>query len=158
MTEIDRIRDQFRRSLDGNAWHGPAIAELLTEVTAEAASARPVTSAHSIWELALHIGAWQHAAVRMLRGEAVHLSDAEDWPPAGEGELEWQLAVAHVRRTHADLDASMGMLDDSRLNDPIPARDYDTYFLLHGVIQHNLYHAGQIAMLKKALTPTLQPR
>jgi uncharacterized damage-inducible protein DinB len=158
-SETDRIRDQFRRSLEGGAWHGPAIAELLEGVTAAAASAKPLASAHSIWEIVLHIAAWQKAVVRMLRGESVHLSDAEDWPqPAADDESSWQSAVAEVRRTHGELDAAIASLDDARLSDPVPARDFDVYFLLHGIVQHGLYHAGQIALLKKAITPEPLPR
>lgn len=153
MTEVERIRDQFGRSLKGEAWHGPSIGEVLDGISAEMAFAKPVAGAHSVWETVLHISAWQRAALRMLRGESVHLPDAEDWPtPAGTGESEWQAAVAEVRETHAALDAAIAKLDDQQLTNPIPAREYDTYFLLHGIVQHGLYHAGQIALLKKALT------
>jgi uncharacterized damage-inducible protein DinB len=157
MSEISRIRDQFRRSLEGNAWHGPALNEILEDVTAEMASAKPLPGAHSIWELVLHIAAWQSAAIRMLRTEAVHLSDEEDWPEPAGGE-SWRDDVQKLRATHLELDASIAQLDDSKLNDPVAARDYNVYFLLHGIIQHGLYHGGQIALLKKALTPGPLPQ
>ena len=159
MREIDRIRDQFRRSLEGNAWHGPALNELLEGVTADMAAAKPVAGAHSICEIVLHISAWQSAAVRMLRGEVVDLAEAEDWQePADSDEAAWQHAVDRLRASHAELSAASAQLDDSRLADPVAARDYDVYSLLHGITQHCLYHAGQIALLKKALTPGPLPR
>jgi uncharacterized damage-inducible protein DinB len=157
MSEISRIRDQFQRSLEGNAWHGPALNEILERVTAEMASAKPVPGAHSIWEIVLHIAAWQSAAVRMLRGESVHLSEAEDWPePAGRD--TWKDDLERLRATHRELHDAIAGLDDSRLNDPVAARDYTVYVLLHGIIQHGLYHGGQIAFLKKALTPGPLPQ
>ena len=55
MTEIERIEDQLKRSLEGEAWHGPALEELLADVRAEQAAAKPVPPAHSIWEIVLHI-------------------------------------------------------------------------------------------------------
>ena len=159
MSEIDRIRDQFRRSLEGNAWHGPALDELLEKVTAAMASAKPVAGAHSIWEIVVHAAAWQSAALRMLQGQSVVLSQEEDWPPpAGSDDASWRRAVEQLRATNSALDAAMAALDDARLNDPVAARDYDVYFLLHGIIQHGLYHAGQIAILKKALTPGPLPQ
>ena len=57
MNEIRKIRSQIRRAFEGQAWHGPSVKELLADVTAEQAAAHPVAGAHSIWELALHIGA-----------------------------------------------------------------------------------------------------
>jgi uncharacterized damage-inducible protein DinB len=157
--EIDRIRDQFRRSLEGNAWHGPALNDLLSGVTAAMASAKPVADAHSIREIVLHIAAWQRAAVRMLRGESVDLNEQEDWPaPFGSDNESWRHAVDQLRATHSELDSAIAALDDARLSDPIAARDYNVYFLLHGIIQHGLYHGGQIALLKKGLTPGPLPQ
>jgi uncharacterized damage-inducible protein DinB len=123
------------------------------------ASAKPVADAHSIWEIVLHIAAWQRAAVRMLRGESVHLNEQEDWPaPSGSDNESWRNAVEQLRATHSELDTAIAALDETRLSDPIAARDYNVYFLLHGIIQHGLYHGGQIALLKKALTPGPPPQ
>ena len=59
MTETERIRDQLRRAFEGDAWHGPGVLELLENVTASQAAARPIAGAHSIWELVVHIQAWE---------------------------------------------------------------------------------------------------
>jgi hypothetical protein len=80
MRETERIADQLNRAFVGNAWHGPAVMEILEGVTAEQAKARPFEAAHSIWELALHIEAWTRACRRRLQGERAQLSDAEDFP------------------------------------------------------------------------------
>jgi len=69
MTEIERISDQFRRAFDGNAWHGPSVMALLEGVTAAQAAARPIPSAHSIWQLVSHIAAWERACLRRLNGD-----------------------------------------------------------------------------------------
>ena len=66
MTEVDRIRDQFRRAFEGEAWHGPSVLALLDGVTAQQAAAHPIPGAHSIWELTLHIAAWERACLRRL--------------------------------------------------------------------------------------------
>jgi uncharacterized damage-inducible protein DinB len=71
-TESGRIADQLRRAFDGSAWHGPALIELLEDVDAATAAAKPRLKIHSIWELVLHIAAWDGAALRRLSGEKYH--------------------------------------------------------------------------------------
>ena len=146
MYEITRIADQMRRAFDGHAWHGPAVKEVLAGVTAETAARKPIADAHSIWELVLHIRAWKEGAYRMLQGEIVNLTPEEDFPtPSGD----WLAALETLRHAHARLLSAVEALNDDRLSDRAQGRDYNVYFLLHGIIQHDLYHAGQIAVLKK---------
>ena len=147
--ETTRIADQLRRSYQGIAWHGPSLKELLDGVDEQTASRRPFPDAHTIWEIVLHIAAWAAAARRAITENAyVSLSGEADWPvPQGA----WQEAQAHLEREQLSLIEAVKKLSDDRLNEIIAAeKKYSIYFLLHGVIQHNLYHAGQIALLKKA--------
>ncbi len=154
MSEAARIADQLRRAFDGEAWHGDSLVEILAGVTAAQAAARPVKNAHTIWELALHIAAWDDAALRRLGGTAVDLSDAENFPPVTDSsEAAWKRTLAEVRHTHEKLVAAVAAMPDSRLGEGVPGKPdahYTVYYLLHGVVQHELYHAGQIALLKKA--------
>jgi uncharacterized damage-inducible protein DinB len=154
MSEASCIADQLRRAFEGDAWHGDSVLEILEGVTAAQAAAHPIAHAHSIWELALHIAAWDGAVLRRLGGGAVELSDAENFPAVTDGsEAAWRKAVAEVRRVHADLVSAVLVLPDSRLGDCVPGKEeahHTFYYMLHGVVQHELYHAGQIALLKKA--------
>jgi len=156
MTEIERISDQFRRAFDGNAWHGPSVMALLEGVTAAQAAARPIPSAHSIWQLVSHIAAWERACLRRLNGDPAQLTDEEDWPAVSDtSEVAWQKTKDELVATHQQLLDKIGGLDDARLNQPIindPSTTYSSvYVTLHGGVQHDLYHAGQIAILKKAV-------
>jgi uncharacterized damage-inducible protein DinB len=155
MSETKRIADQLRRAFHGEAWHGPAVLELLKDVTAKQAAARPLAAAHSIWELALHIGAWEHVAQRWLAGEIAelpHLAGDDDWPPVRDtSAAAWKQTVESLAAEHDRLVQFAGLLDDLRLREKVAGREYTVYFLLHGLAQHCLYHAGQIAMLKKAV-------
>jgi uncharacterized damage-inducible protein DinB len=151
MDEIKRIDDQLRRAFEGHAWHGPSLHELLADVTAEQATARSVSGGHSIWEIALHIAAWHEGVRRRVEGERVELSPEEDWPPvASTSEAAWQDALAVLERTHTDLRRTVSRLADARLQEMVAGKDHSVYVMLHGLIQHDLYHAGQIALLKKA--------
>jgi uncharacterized damage-inducible protein DinB len=150
MEEIKRIEDQLKHAFEGEAWHGPSLRELLAAVTAERAARKPLAQAHSIWEIVLHIAAWENAVRRRLEGEAVTLSDAEDWPAVHDtSETAWQSALETLENGHQQLRATIRRLTDAQLGDLVPGENYSVYSLLHGVIQHDLYHAGQIALLKK---------
>jgi uncharacterized damage-inducible protein DinB len=150
MTEIERIVDQLNRAFDGEAWHGPSLLEILQGVTAEQAAARPFDEAHSIWELVLHIGAWTRAGRRRLEGDRAQLDEAEDWPAVVEtSDRAWSEATEKLRSDLAQLREAISRVDDSQLDQPIVEGLSSVYVTLHGVIQHTLYHAGQIAILKK---------
>jgi uncharacterized damage-inducible protein DinB len=145
------IADQLRRAFEGDAWHGPALLELLVDLDAATAAAKPLPKVHSIWELVLHIAAWDDVACRRLSGEKVQLTGTANFPLVPEPtQTRWNAAVAHAKRTHDVLVSTVAALPESRLRERVPGKKYDFYFLLHGVAQHELYHAGQIAILKKA--------
>lgn len=151
MTEVERIADQFKRSFTGEAWHGPAVTQILEGITAPQAAARPFSGAHSIWEIVLHIAAWEGACVRRLHGDRAELPTEEDWPRLTDlSETGWQQTVAALGQGHAALGDAVSKLDESQLDQPIVAGMSSVYVTLHGVVQHSLYHAGQIAILKKA--------
>jgi len=155
MSEIDRILDQLKRAYEGNAWHGPSIKELLSGVTAEQAHARPLSNAHSLWELVHHIAVWEDVGRRRLEGDPaeVPISTPEDWPPADDAsDAAWEKAKAALERGHQALVEAISRVPESRLDEPILEGKSTVYVTLHGVIQHDLYHAGQIGILKKALS------
>jgi uncharacterized damage-inducible protein DinB len=151
MTETARIADQLKRAFAGEAWHGPALLEILADVDAPAAAARPISLAHTIWELTLHITAWDAAILRRVAGQAASPSDAENFPKIEDtSESAWRTALENLQRQHQELLRVISDMPDRRLREQVPGKDYDFYFLLHGTVQHALYHAGQIVMLKRA--------
>jgi len=156
MSEVARIRDQFERAFNGEAWHGPSVLALLDGVTAQQAAAHPIPGAHSIWELTLHIAAWEDACRRRLEGDPAQLSDDENFPRITDTtETAWETAKAKLIDVHRRLLDTITTTDDSRLDRPIIDSTETTfstaYVTLHGGVQHTLYHAGQIAILKKAI-------
>lgn len=150
-SEVSRIQDQLRRAIEGDAWHGPAVLELLQEVPVDLAPAKPLDQAHSIWEIVLHMTAEQNTVVRRLKREVPELSQQQDWPEVTDfGERAWSNAVRALEQSFDRLDQTIGALSDAQLNHAVPGKKYNIYFMLHGIIQHNLYHAGQIALLKRS--------
>lgn len=151
MTEIERIADQLKRAFEGEAWHGPSVQEALAEVLAEQAAARPLPHAHTIWEIVLHLAAWDEVVRRRLEGEQVDSPDEGDWPHVKDTSVEaWGDTLERLRNSHTKLRRTVSWLDDSNLDEPVAGSKSSVYITIQGSIQHYLYHAGQIALLKKA--------
>src|ERR1700741_4139472 len=101
MSETTRLADQIRRAFDGDAWHGDSLLELLRGVDAKTAAAHPIKNAHSIWELVLHIAAWDGAVLKRTGGTAVQLRDEENFPPVKDAsDKAWRQAIEHAKQTH----------------------------------------------------------
>ena len=153
MTEVTRLLDQLHRAYEGPAWHGPALREILDGVTWQTAAQRPIPGAHTIWELVLHLTVWISVPTRRIEGaEIPTLPPDQDWPTAPEpSESGWRAARDRLAQAQHNLELAVGKLTDDRLRDKVQGTvPYSIYTMLHGVAQHNLYHAGQIALLKKA--------
>ena len=150
MSEVHRIAKQLQRTFQGRAFHGPALEEALDGVNAKLAAARSPAGAHSIWQIVLHVTFWQDTARRWLQGEGVRPGPNDDWPEVHKkSEDAWQDALSDLRRASAQLRDEVMLLAESRLEEPILEGMSKTYVALHGIIQHNIYHAGQISLLKK---------
>jgi uncharacterized damage-inducible protein DinB len=155
---LDSLRDELRRSLHGPAWHGPALLEALSDVSPREAQARPLAGAHSIAELAFHTLAWMEEVTRRLDGSAPSLPARGDWP-TDDAALPTVEAVRLLRLAGESLDRALAAFPPARLAEIVGGAERDaptgsgvTYaIMLHGLAQHNAYHGGQIAMLKKAL-------
>jgi len=148
MLETERIADQLRRFYEGTSWLGPSLRELVSDVPPERAANGPAAGTHTIWELVLHITAWLRIARERLSAASVFdPTNEENWP-AIHG--SWAQALEQLETEVSALENAIRSFPPERLNDPAPAAEPQTfYILLHGVIQHSAYHAGQIAILKK---------
>jgi len=155
-TEVNRLEEQLRRALEGEAWHGPSVLESLAGLSAAQAASHPIAGAHSIWELVLHLSSDYDLVLRRLAGDGRQLTAAEDWPacPASTEE-NWQQTVQELKLLNKKLRQAVRDFPVERLDDPlVPEVPYTAHTQFIGVTQHNLYHAGQIALLKRALTTT----
>ncbi len=157
-TELEVVLDELERAWDGDPWHGSPLAAILADVTAEAAVARPIAAAHSIWEITLHLTGWTREVTRRIRGGAAGLPAGGDWPPVGAATpAAWDEAVRALGAAHRELLAAVGELPPGRLAERVgDTRDaplgsgVSHAVTLHGLAQHHAYHGGQIALLSKA--------
>ena len=156
MTEIDRVREEIEHAFDGEPWCGPSLLAALAGVRSERAGRQVPGLAHSIGAIVLHVAGWQAVAARRLSGEAVAEPRGGEWP---EFAGDWHGALRQLETSHKALLVAVDRFDSDRLDDkigdsrhPAMGSGMSAYATLHGVAQHAMYHAGQIALLKKLVS------
>jgi uncharacterized damage-inducible protein DinB len=159
-SEVSRLVGQLEREHAGEPWHGTALVGILTGIEHQQAAARPLPGAHTIWELVLHLTAWKNEVRRRLGGAPAGSPAEGDWPepPPSPRAEAWRQALDALEDAHRALVDTVARLPDQQLfestNDPRVDENgaADTYFqLVQGILQHDVYHSGQIALLKKGV-------
>ena len=151
MLDMEILADQISRAFRGESWHGPSVLEVLAGVSAEDAAAHPIAGAHSIWEIVLHLTSGYVLVLRRVRGEGAQLSPEEEWPPVPEFSSEaWRESQHTLDQLNQQLQSAVRAFPAERLSQELGSQ-YTAYTQFCGTPQHDLYHAGQIVILKKAL-------
>jgi hypothetical protein len=150
MPESPRIAKQLEKTFTGPAWHGPAVEKVLAGITADVAARPSPAGIHSIWQIVDHMTFWAAAVRGWLAGDRTRPPDEASWSTITDtSEAAWQASQERLRSTIEGLISDVSKLDDAQLSDRIIEGMPSLYAILHGVVQHNIYHAGQIAILKK---------
>ena len=158
--ESQRIIHLLSNAYDGTPWYGSSVVALLSGVTTTQAKVRPLANCHTIGEIVSHLTAWREFAWHKLQGrhggpEANFdiNTPQQDWPTVEIVSLEdWQAMVSQLEVSQRQLIQLLEALSDNELNTTVVGRKYSLYVLLHGIVQHDAYHSGQIALLKRTLT------
>lgn len=152
MGEKQRILDLLERAHRGHAWHGPSLLETLAGVSPALAAKRPMKGVHSIWELVEHVASWNEiVATRLAGGQPVVTNDLNFPPVPRPTPAAWKKSLSRLERTHELFRREVQRFPEQRLGRKRPKTNQTWNVLIHGQIQHGLYHAGQIAMLRRAL-------
>lgn len=152
MDEVKRIDELLRETYDGNPWHGSSLKEILSGVTAHTAAVRGIASGHTIWEIVLHIEAWMEIVRLRLGGQVFEATPEQDWPAVREtADDAWSRAIEHLDAAYRHLREAVSQLTVDKLSETAAGKDYDVYTMLHGAINHNVYHSAQISVLRKGI-------
>lgn len=148
--------------MEGVAWHGPSVREALDGIQAADAAHHPIVGDHSCGELVLHLCGSYQLVLRRLDGSAARFLPQEDWPAVSAPTDEnWQRDVASLYALNARLRAAVRNFSVERIFEPlVPDPAYPAFTQFVGLTQHDLYHAGQIVLLARAMrhhSPTEQP-
>jgi uncharacterized damage-inducible protein DinB len=150
MTEIERIARLLEKTFDKQPWYGSSIMEILSRVESEQSTMRQ-GDIHSISELVLHMASWRKFATQKLIGDAeFEVTDEANFPKS----TTWRGALDQLRQSQEALLVVVKQFPENRLAELVPSKTlkYTYYTLLHGIIQHDVYHLGQIALLQKLTT------
>jgi uncharacterized damage-inducible protein DinB len=160
LSQSEFFVDQLKRAHAGDPWHGSSRAALLADVTADEARRRPAPSVHSIWELVLHMTAWTREVTRRLQGRNAAEPEMGDWPalPPVPDDAAWQAALSALDAAHVALRDTVRGLDAARLAERVGdernaalGTGVTVAQTINGLVQHDAYHSGQIAVVKKLL-------
>lgn len=150
MTEIDRILKHYDGVLSGDAWHGDPVWKVLEDIPAAAAAARPLTTAHSIWEIVAHMTFWEAVVIQRLHGQRAGLVEELNFPATpAPNEENWRKTLDEFRGSNCRFREALSKLDPAKLEQLTAAGKRTYYDEAHGIIEHHVYHLGQIALLKK---------
>ena len=153
--QLQKIIDQLKETLDGEPWFGNSVYNLLRDVSEDYASVKPNENSHSLVELIYHMYTWADFTLKRIRKEPIDDMDAFeklDWREIDPMIHGWEEGLSVFIATNQELITLLETKDDSFLNEKVDYRDYDFQYLLNGLIHHNIYHAGQIAYVKKLLS------
>lgn len=152
-TEAARIQKLLKRNWDGPMWYGSNLQETLKDITAQVAFNKPVGYSHNVYEYVKHLSCWRNFVLQYLKGNntySVELNSETDWATNYEATPEsWQQATNELETLQQELVAIFENITDAQLEETVPGKKFNWYTMLHGLIHHDIYHSGQIVILKK---------
>lgn len=148
--EISRMIKMMQNIFDGAAWHGASVMEIIGKIDAKDAF-QESAHIHRICELVQHIIAWRTFAIKRLEGDAKYeVTQQENWKDFRiQNEAAWERIKTSLVESQEALITALSSTTDDRLTDIVENKAYDYYTLIHGVMQHDLYHLGEIALLAR---------
>ncbi|MGA2687178.1 MAG: DinB family protein [Candidatus Korobacteraceae bacterium] len=150
MSGTKRILNHYDGVLNGDAWHGDAVWPVLDNISAEEAAARPIPSAHTIWEIVMHMAFWENVAAQRLAGLRSGLVEELNFPPMPAAtEENWRKTLDQLRDSNRVVRQALAKLDANKLDELTAAGKRTFYGEAHGILEHHVYHLGQVVLLKK---------
>ncbi len=153
--EIKRIHKNISGVYDGKPWYGDNVLSYLFGVSAEMAAKKPEKLNHSIAEIVCHMTAWRYFVIEKMKGNAAYeVWDTElNWQRiVSLTEAEWQGIKDGLLKSQTQLLAQIEQMPESMLTAPVDGRKYNFRLMLQGIVQHDIYHAGQISMIRKLVS------
>ena len=151
------LQQEVEKTFSGQPWYGSPIYNILAEVTFETAYEKPGGGAHNIAEIILHLLSWTEEVIDRLNEKPASLPLSGNWPhPGTPDETKWKIWIEDLKLVNVNLIKTIQDFPEERWKEPIiderdnePVTTYEE--LVYGFIQHQIYHAGQIALLIKIL-------
>lgn len=144
-SETRTISQLLQHSFEKVPWYGPSVMETLRDISPSMVE-KKIGRSHSIIELVLHMTSWRVFVAEHLNGnDTYEVSDEMNFPKPGS----WTGAVVALKQSQARLLEAIDRFPEERLDEVVPSRPYKFRVMLHGIVQHDIYHTGQISLLKR---------
>ena len=152
---IELLLEMLDQAFDRKGWHGTTLRGSLRGMDAEQALWRPAPGRHNIWELTVHAAYWKYAVRRRLVGDAMgsFARKPSNWPavPTRADQKAWKLDIRLLESEHRLLRECVRTLPPARLEERSPQGVWTNAEEIHGIAAHDLYHTGQIQLIKKLM-------
>jgi uncharacterized damage-inducible protein DinB len=149
MNENQRIADSYRAATIRGAWYGPSLAELLAGISPEVAATAPLPEAHSVSALLQHLLLWNERIRNTSDNHPMPRWEAEkEW---AEPPIPWNELVPRWNQSRDLLEEQIRNFPAEDLAKQVAGRSYPYETMFHGIVQHAIYHSGQIAMVLSML-------
>jgi uncharacterized damage-inducible protein DinB len=152
--EIQTIITNLDQVLNGQPWYGRPVYEILEEADGDIQYIKPNSNSHSLIDLLYHMVSWAEFTQKRIEKEQIEnlaVFEALDWRQIDPDAHDWQKGLAALKASHNKIIELLQTKDDAFLEEKVDYRKYNFRFLLNGLIQHNIYHLGQIAYVSKLL-------
>lgn len=153
---MQQLVQRYDETMNVEAWYGDPVWKILQGIDASCAAAQLVPGTHNIWQLVMHMEFWERIAARRFSGP-VTPDEAGNFPdtPALDDAL-WQKTLDSFRTSNREFRQAISALDPGMLDKNTPGGQRTFRYELVGVIEHHIYHAGQIALLKKGYSARVE--
>lgn len=152
--ETQYIIKNLEATLSGQPWYGRGIYEMLEEIDESKAYIKPAGKGHSLIELICHMNTWAGFTLANLENrtpEEIKAIEENDWRVIDPAKHTWKNSLAELKSIHNKIIELLRQKEDIFLGEMVPGRQYNFRFMLNGIIQHNIYHLGQMAYIGKFL-------
>ncbi len=152
--ETQSIIKNLENTLSGQPWFGRAVFEILNEADKSKVHTKPNGTEHSMLELLWHMNTWAEFCLKQLQNASqaeIKKAQALDWREIDLKAHSWKKGMDQLKKIHKQIISILKKKDDAFLSEMVKLRTFNYRFMLNGLIQHNIYHLGQIAYLKKML-------
>jgi uncharacterized damage-inducible protein DinB len=157
MTTSEKLSNELQKVLSGDPWYGNPVYQIIEQVSFEAAFEKPDHAAHNIAEIVLHMVAWTEEVMDRMNGMTAGVPSSGDWPPTGSPtEQKWQNYVNDLKLVNVNLQGLIQNFPEEKWSEPMNdernrelGSGVSYQELVNGLVQHHIYHSGQIAILRR---------
>jgi DinB superfamily len=151
--QLENIINNLSETYNGMPWHGNSLKELLHDVDTATAFYRPVEKKHNIAELVAHILIWRQYALEILNENydfSIDIGSLADFPEVTESDKVWRELLMQLDENQGILLEKLARFSGSKLENEIPKKPFTFRYLFEGIVYHDVYHGGQIGLIKAA--------